>query len=495
MPSTSPPIRPPQFMSVTDRLNAGLAQQEAMSAKSKKDKKRKRESGYDDVEKSVTRSAAPGQSRTQSTYVDAADITPSVFKSKKDKKRKRESGGGGSGSEEKVVGAENRSRARSSQSTNGGGQDITPRIFKSKKGKLLMREPRGSEIVVAAESQDQAQSVDGDVLGGDTTPAPKSKNKHKKNRSERKGLDGDGGENLSLVGGEGHGSDGGVVLVDEGKAAKKKHKREEKAARKASKKAKLEKFGQDMHEKFDALPEHLAIEGLAVVSTPRMKINGGSDRITTPDAKVKADLLLQTVLKSCKHEDATLKPAASGEAGKNVEPKSLVDKAKPFQGANGAEVVAAKAVKPKEMRNHRPRKNAQADGTNGATGNKEDSLSQTIEAIKTSSASKINEIFSELPFIPPSRKEKFFDNEPLAKKRERMLAASLWLSSRSNATTTVAPAQNHHPAATAAPKGWATTSGKVRGIVGVNTDEEPEESAFPFHNPPRFKSSADPDVL
>ena len=112
----------------------------------------------------------------------------------------------------------------------------------AKKKKKRKREFGGDELnslVVRAEGESQAQSNqpinDNIVSREDTKLIRQSKKKHKKNQSKRKALDGYCGEDSSLVRGEDHGSDGGMVGVDDGIGgssleARKRKTREEVAA-------------------------------------------------------------------------------------------------------------------------------------------------------------------------------------------------------------------------------------------------------------------------
>ena len=491
-------------MSVADGLQAGLQQQQAISAKKKKDKKRKRSLGDDDVFAPVIEVATQSQSQsTQSTngdrYVLGTDITPTLFRSKEDKRRKRESGS--HGGERSAVEVESQSRTQSTHSANGDnscvlGVDITRTIFKTKIDKNQQKKspnPPPRRKVLGEEGSGVASSlVDVEVGGRHSVDRADKGNDAASSKSKDHEKGGGGAASDALGNTEGSSllaveTNARAVGDDEGedKATRKKRKREEKAARKAARKALKkanveEASSQEAGKRLHRLPERVdpqVISQSLAVSTPKSKQLATQVQTPDPKAKAKADLLMQTILKGLKHETtASTNSATNSEAKQIVVPVSMNNKSNNIQAANGAEQVAANQTNSKKPRKSQAKTHdANTHPTSNSVNKADEAFSQVIESIKTSSTSKIRALFAELP-LPPLGKPDFFDDEPLSKKRERISADASWSSGKPTTPVTGSARSEGGIGLT----GWETKSGKVRGIVGKYTYKEPEESKASF---------------
>jgi hypothetical protein len=266
---------------------------------------------------------------------------------------------------------------------------------------------------------------------------------------------------------------------EEDKAARKKRKREEKSARKAFQKANMHKSstqgscarlsGLTDYEGSDIVETGGEVQGSPAPTT--LKSNKTVALVKTPDAKIKSDALMQTILKGRKREATS-------------PPNSLANAENP-ETANHTKLVATKESKAKERCKSRAKnKNVNATGTNNAVRKHDESLSQTIESIRKTSTAKLENLFPHLS--SPSPENNFFDDEPLIFKRDRTCVSAA-TSSRANlyaaSDATFMAEMAERRAKKKALEEWEKSPGKVRGVVaGANADEEPEESEFfPFH--------------
>lgn len=254
--------------------------------------------------------------------------------------------------------------------------------------------------------------------------------------------------------------------VEEDKATRKKRKREEKAARKALKKAKMqETSSHGSHARLSALLQYKGFDVVATGSEVQgssaptsLKSNKTVALVKTPDAKIKSDALMQTILKGRKREATS-------------PPNSV---------ANHTELAATKEPKAKKHCKSRAKnKNVNAIGANDAVCKNDESLSQTIESIKKTSTAKLENLF---PYLSsPSPENNFFDDESLVFKRDRTCipAATFSYANPHAASDAAFMAEMAERRAKKALEGWEKSPGKVRGVVAsANADEEPEESKF-----------------
>jgi hypothetical protein len=142
-----------------------------------------------------------------------------------------------------------------------------------------------------------------------------------------------------------------------------------------------------------------------VVALSTLKMNTVVAPVQTPDAKTRADALMQTTLNGGKREFSSAPSVPNSEI---------------HQIASHTELGASNELKAKEPRKSQAKdKNANAHAFASTTPveNRNGSFSQTIESIKKSSTTKLETLFPHV--FSPSPETNFFDDEPLVVERER----------------------------------------------------------------------------
>jgi hypothetical protein len=506
--STSPIPPPPRLKSAEEKLEKGLREQEALTAKEKarqksekKDKKRKREDG--DVEKDASgiEDATSGKDeKERERGSTGSDVTPTVFKAGKGgKDNKRMEEGGADGGMEKGGSVEEASR-RCENSDTADAASPKNKKWKTTAGNTATESADNGKAswLITPSAKNGAVPLDFD------TAMRAWKHREKEKRNARKARKSTSKEPWK------EGSSFTPTLQEaptithdkeENQTATNKSKTKATAAPNSLKEKstapeilKMEfnqnasqDASQEPREHLLASPENFHLEAMAATQkiseglvTSKPKSKKAPARITKPDPKIKSELLLQTILKG-------RQSAGSPKSGPSIKPTAFTkSKSSSIPAGKGAKEFPAKQPKAEKSRKSQTKKQVQDEDWINQTPKPQESLSQIVELSKISSKSKLQDIFDRAPRAPAEQLD-FFHDEPLRGKKERMLATAAWPPTNPtnlvrpfpfypsiNITKSVAADKRHEKAA--ALEGWEKSFGKVQGIVGAHPDEDPEES-------------------